>query len=50
MLDVFNCGVGMIAVLPADQVEATRAAAAAAGDETWLIGEVRSGSGAVRVV
>jgi phosphoribosylformylglycinamidine cyclo-ligase len=50
MLDVFNCGVGMIGVLPASQVEAARAAAAAAGDETWLIGEVRPGSGAVQVV
>jgi phosphoribosylformylglycinamidine cyclo-ligase len=47
---VFYCGGGVFGVLPASQVEAARAAAAAAGDETWLIGEVRPGSGAVQVV
>jgi phosphoribosylformylglycinamidine cyclo-ligase len=42
---VFNLGVGMIAVAPADQVAPLRAAAAAAGVETWLVGEVVPGAG-----
>lgn len=49
MLDVFNCGVGMIAVLPAGEVDAVRGAAAAAGDATWVLGQVQSGDRAVRV-
>jgi len=48
MRDVFNVGVGMIAVVPPGEVDAVRAAASAAGDETWLIGEVRAGPRAVR--
>jgi len=43
MRDVFNLGIGMIAVLPADAVDAATAAAAADGVATWVIGEVRSG-------
>ena len=42
MRDVFNLGIGMIAAVPAGQVEAVRAAAAAAGNTTSVIGEVRS--------
>jgi len=49
MLDVFNCGVGMIAALPAREVDAVRASAAAAGVATWVIGEVRAGSGDVQL-
>lgn len=49
MLDVFNCGVGMIAALPAVEVDAVRASAAAAGVATWVIGEVRAGSGDVQL-
>lgn len=49
MLEVFNCGVGMIGALPAGEVDAVRAAATAAGVETWVIGEVRAGAGDVRV-
>ncbi|HEX5631669.1 MAG TPA: AIR synthase-related protein, partial [Gemmatimonadales bacterium] len=48
MRDVFNLGLGMIAAVPAASVDAVRAAARAAGDETWVIGEVRAGSRAVR--
>jgi phosphoribosylformylglycinamidine cyclo-ligase len=48
MREVFNLGVGMIAVLPADAVAAAQAAARAVGVETWGIGEIRAGESAVR--
>ena len=48
MRDVFNLGVGLIAVLPADAVAAVRAAAAADGVDTWIMGEIRRGDRAVR--
>jgi phosphoribosylformylglycinamidine cyclo-ligase len=48
MRDVFNLGVGLIAVLPPDEVAAAQAAAAADGVATWVMGEIRSGEPAVR--
>jgi phosphoribosylformylglycinamidine cyclo-ligase len=48
MRDVFNLGLGLIAVLPPDAVPAARAAAGAAGVATWIVGEVRRGPRAVR--
>lgn len=48
MRDVFNLGLGMIAVLPADAVSHAQAAARAAGVPTWVIGEVRAGARGVR--
>ncbi len=48
MRDVFNLGVGLIAAVPAEAVSAVRAAASAAGVETWTIGAVRQGPAAVR--
>ena len=48
MRDVFNLGVGLIAVLPPDAVPAAQAAAMADGVATWLMGDVRRGSRAVR--
>lgn len=48
MREVFNLGVGMIAVLPAAAVTAAQAAGTAAGVPTWVIGEVRAGATAVR--
>jgi phosphoribosylformylglycinamidine cyclo-ligase len=48
MRDVFNLGVGLIAVLPPDSVESAQAAAAADGVATWIMGDVRSGQRAVR--
>jgi phosphoribosylformylglycinamidine cyclo-ligase len=41
--EVFNLGVGMIAVLPPDAVDAAQAAARADGVDTWIMGEVRAG-------
>jgi phosphoribosylformylglycinamidine cyclo-ligase len=48
MREVFNLGVGLIAVLAPDAVGAAQAAARAAGVDTWPMGEIRRGSPAVR--
>ena len=48
MRRVFNLGVGMIAVCAPAEVAAVRGAAREAGVETWEIGAVVAGSGAVR--
>jgi phosphoribosylformylglycinamidine cyclo-ligase len=48
MRDVFNLGVGLIAVLPPDSVAAAQRAASADGVPTWVMGEVHRGSRAVR--
>ena len=50
MRDVFNLGVGMIAVLPPGAVSAAEKAAANDGVKTWLLGEIRSGSGGVTII
>jgi phosphoribosylformylglycinamidine cyclo-ligase len=48
MREVFNLGVGLIAVLPADAVAAVQAAATKDGVTTWVMGEVERGARAVR--
>ena len=48
MRDVFNLGVGLIAVLPPDAVAAAQSAAAADGVPTWVLGEIHRGSRTVR--
>jgi phosphoribosylformylglycinamidine cyclo-ligase len=50
MRRVFNLGLGLIAACPPPDVDAVRAAAAAAGVETWMVGEIVTGRGAVRWV
>ena len=40
MLRTFNCGVGLVAVLPADQLDGARGAIAAHDIETFVLGEV----------
>jgi phosphoribosylformylglycinamidine cyclo-ligase len=47
MREVFNLGVGMIAVLPADAVQAAQRAATEAGVAAWPMGEIRRGPTAV---
>ena len=47
MQDVFNLGIGMIAVLPRDQVHVAREAAQADGVVTWIIGDIHPGPCAV---
>lgn len=48
MRDVFNLGVGMIAVVPPHAADRVRAAAARSGDETWIIGDIVGGTRGVR--
>jgi phosphoribosylformylglycinamidine cyclo-ligase len=48
MRDVFNLGVGLIAVLPAAEVEEVQSAARNAGVPTWVLGEIRRGPPEVR--
>lgn len=48
MRDVFNLGVGLIAVLPPDAVTAAQSAAADDGVPTWVMGEIHRGSRTVR--
>ena len=48
MRDVFNLGVGLVAVLPPDAVSAAQAAASADGVTTWVMGEIQRGSRSVR--
>jgi phosphoribosylformylglycinamidine cyclo-ligase len=48
MRDVLNLGIGLIVVLPADAVAAAETAARADGVATWVIGEIRRGTSAVR--
>ena len=48
MRRVFNLGIGMVAVAARDDVEAVVRAADRAQVQTWVIGEIRAGKGAVR--
>jgi phosphoribosylformylglycinamidine cyclo-ligase len=48
MREVFNLGVGFVAVLPPDAVDAARAAASADGVTTWVMGEIQADSRSVR--
>jgi phosphoribosylformylglycinamidine cyclo-ligase len=48
MREVFNLGVGMIAVLPAAGVGAVQQSATAAAIGSWVLGDVRSGVAGVR--
>jgi phosphoribosylformylglycinamidine cyclo-ligase len=51
MLKVFNCGIGMVVVVAADQVEAATALLTGAGEAVFRIGtlEAASGEAAVRI-
>jgi phosphoribosylformylglycinamidine cyclo-ligase len=43
---VFNCGIGMVIVVPADQAEAISATLAAHGEEVSQLGEIVPQDGA----
>lgn len=45
MYRVFNMGIGLILVVPADSVSGVLALAAALGDRGWLLGEIVSSTG-----
>jgi len=40
MYRTFNCGVGMVVVVPADHADATIAQLASTGDQAWRIGHI----------
>lgn len=46
MLRTFNCGVGMVLVLPADQSQAALELLASQGERAWLLGRVEAAPGA----
>jgi phosphoribosylformylglycinamidine cyclo-ligase len=48
MREVFNLGVGLVAVLPPDAVAAAQVAATRDGVTTWVMGEIHRGSRIVR--
>ena len=48
MREVFNLGVGLVAVLPPDSVAAAQTAARDDGITTWVMGEIQRGNRAVR--
>ena len=50
MYRTFNCGVGMVVIVSADQAEATISAFQQAGETAWLLGNVEASSGASDVV
>ncbi len=45
MWRTFNCGVGMVAVVAPDAVDAALASLAASGVDAWVMGEVTTGEG-----
>lgn len=46
----FNCGIGLIAVVPSESVELALAGLAAAGEQAWVCGQVEAGSEQAEVV
>jgi len=47
MYRTFNCGIGMVAVVPGGTVDAALALLRTAGETAMLVGEIRAGSGGV---
>ncbi|MDH5804983.1 MAG: phosphoribosylformylglycinamidine cyclo-ligase [Gemmatimonadota bacterium] len=45
MYEVFNMGVGMVGIVSAASVDRVRSAASEAGVKSWILGEIRKGSG-----
>ena len=50
MYRTFNCGVGMVIAVPADQVDATLALMEAESEVAFLMGEIQAGEGEPEVV
>jgi phosphoribosylformylglycinamidine cyclo-ligase len=50
LYQVFNMGIGMVAIVSADQADAVLKFIRAQQHKTWLIGEVVKGKGEARVV
>ncbi len=49
MFRVFNMGVGMVAIVPRDDAEAVAEELGAAGEKSWIMGEVVAGEGVALV-
>ena len=49
MEEVFNLGLGMLAVVPGDAVEHALDAVRSAGHEAWVVGEITSGHGHAQI-
>jgi phosphoribosylformylglycinamidine cyclo-ligase len=49
MRRTFNCGLGLVAVVAPADVEPVRAALEAAGEQTFVVGDIAAGEGAARV-
>jgi len=49
MYRTFNCGIGMVVVVPRADAERARRLLAAAGETVHVIGEIRPGTGQVRI-
>ena len=49
LLRTFNCGIGMMVIVPADVVDAAIDCLAANGEDATLIGEIIAGSGQVQI-
>jgi phosphoribosylformylglycinamidine cyclo-ligase len=47
MYRTFNMGVGMVVICTPSDADAVMSAASAAGSSGWVLGSLRSGSGAV---
>ena len=50
MYRTFNCGVGMVLVVPDAQLDQALALLEAAGENAWLLGEIRTGEGTAEVI
>ena len=50
MYRTFNCGVGMVLVIPDAQVDQALALLEACGENAWLLGEIRAAEGAAEVI
>jgi phosphoribosylformylglycinamidine cyclo-ligase len=50
LYQVFNMGIGMVAIVSLEKLDAVRAFSEARGHRAWLIGEVVRGTGVARVV
>jgi phosphoribosylformylglycinamidine cyclo-ligase len=48
MRRTFNCGIGMVAVVAAADIEKTLQALRAAGEDAWHLGQIIEGDGEVQ--
>ena len=49
LLRTFNCGIGMMVIVPSDSVDEALTSLQASGEDAYLIGTIASGSGQVQI-